>query len=142
MSDKALTDAVIKKKEEVLAIFQNFFLAFKGKFKDSSYILIVRLLTKTYAKLTIYPLNKDRILKIIFIGFDIKNIKIEETIKELRNFKIIHASGLTTLGNKSYYECYLDLSLGDEDYKDLKRNLDKIKNIFEDIKIVEIYLEK
>jgi len=142
MPDKTLTDALIKKKDELLVIFQNFFMTVKGKFKDSSYILIIRLLTKTFAKITIYPLNKDKVLKIMFIGFDIQDTKVEETIKELRNFKMIHTSGLTTLGNKSYYECYLDVSLGDEDYKDLKRNLDKIKNIFEDIKIVEIYLEK
>jgi hypothetical protein len=140
MSNKFLTDASIKKREELFTMFQNFFVITKGKFKKYSYLLMIRLLTKTFAKLTIYPLNKDRILKVIFIGFDIQNKMVEETIKELRNFKIIHTSGLTTLGNKSYYECYLDLSFNEEDYKDLKSTLDKIKNIFEDIKIVEIYI--
>jgi len=141
MSNKFLTDAIIKKKEDFLSLFPTLFINKKGKFRETSFILIVRLLTKTFAKLTIYPLNKNKILKIIFIGFDIQNKLVEEAIKKLKIFSIIHTSGLTTLGDKSYYECYLDLSLTDEDYKDLKSVLDTIKNIFEDIKIVEIYLK-
>jgi hypothetical protein len=141
MSKKFLTDAFIKKREEFLTLFPDLLKNAKVRFKDSSYVLIVRLITKIFAKLTIYPLNKSKILKLIFNGFDIQNTLIEETIKELKDFKIIHASGLTSLGDKSYFECYLDLRLDDEDYKDLKFLLEKNKNKFEDIRIVEINLK-
>ena len=141
MSKRLLTDAFIKKKEDFLNLFPNLLKNTEGTFKDSSYILIVRLLTKIFAKLTIYPLNRSKILKLIFIGFDFQDIMIEETIKKLKEFNIIHTSGLTSLGDKSYYECYLDLSFIDKDYKDLQSVLDKIKNIFEDIRIEEINLK-
>lgn len=142
MPDKFLTDAIIKNKQDFMTSFPNIFIASKGKFKACSYVLIIRLITRIFTKFTIYPLNKNKILKITFIGFNIQDNYVEKSIKELKKYRIIHTSGLISLRDKSYYECYLELSIDDEDYKDLKILLDKIKNIFEDIKIVEILLLK
>lgn len=141
MSEIFLTDGIIKKKREILAVFPSYPFTLKGKFNEYPYILIVQLITKTFAKLTIYPLNRDRVLKIIFLGFDIQNKTVKGIINQLKNFGIIHTSGITILGKKSYYECYIELCFGDKDYKDLKNVLDKIKNVFEDIKIEEIYIK-
>ncbi|MEJ2293723.1 MAG: hypothetical protein P8Y23_03050 [Candidatus Lokiarchaeota archaeon] len=141
MSEIFLTDGIIKKKRDILAIFPSCPFTLKSKFNIYPYILIVQLLTKTFAKLTIYPLNRDRVLKIIFRGFDIQNKNVEIFINQLKNFGIIHTSGITILGKKFYYECYLEKWFDDEDYKDLKNVLDKIKNVFEDIKIEEIYIK-
>ena len=141
MSEIFLTDGIIKKKGDILSILPNCLFTLRGKFNECPYILIVRLSTKTFAKLTIYPLNRDRVLKINFLGFDIQDKDVKGIIKQLKNFSIIHTSGITILGKKSYYECYLELCIDDEDYIDLKNVLDKIKNVFEDIKIEEIYIK-
>ncbi len=141
MSREILTDAIIKKNVGSTIIFPNLSLSDVKIFQNYPYILIIQLFTKNFAKLTIYPLSRETVLKVIFTGFNIQNKEIEEIIKKLQNFKIIHTSGLTSIDHKRYYECYLDLSLDDLKYKDLKSALDKIKNIFEDIKIVEICLK-
>lgn len=140
MSKEFLTYAIIEKKVKVANYFPNIFLKSKGKFKGYPNILVVRLLTKKFAKLSIYPLKSTKIVKIILSGFDFQNAMIQDTIKKLKNYNIIHTSGLTSLGKRAYYECYLDLSFSDKEYKYLKSVLDNVKNIFEDIKIVEIGL--
>jgi hypothetical protein len=138
MSKKFLTDAIIENKGEFTNYFPYFFFNTKDKFKDYPNILMVRLLTKKFAKLTIYPLKSTKIIKLVLAGFDFQNKMIQNVIKKLKKYNIIHTSGLTSLGKRPYYECYLDLSFSDKDYKDLKIVLDNVKNIFEDIKIVEI----
>jgi hypothetical protein len=138
MPKEYLTDAIIKRNSEALNIFP--YASQNSLFEDFPYILIIRLLSKKFAKLTIYPINRDKILKVIFTGFSIQSKVMEELIKKLKSFGIIHTSGITSIGDKLYYECYLDLSLNDTIYKDLKNVLDKIKKIFDDINIVEICL--
>jgi hypothetical protein len=140
MSKEFLTDAIIENKVKIANYFPYILFKTKGKFEEYSNILVIRLLTKKFAKFSIYPLKSTKIVKIILIGFDFQNKMIQHTIKKLKNYNIIHTSGLTSLKKRSYYECYLDISMSDKDYKYLKSDLDNVKNIFEDIKIVEIGL--
>ena len=140
MPKEFLTDAIIENKAKITNYFPDILFKSKRKFEDYSNILVIRLLTKKFAKFSIYPLKSTKIVKIVLIGFDFQNKMIQDTIKKLKKFNIIHTSGLTSLGKRAYYECYLDLSFSDEDYKYLKSVLDNVKNIFEDIKIVEIGL--
>jgi hypothetical protein len=140
MPKEFLTDAVIENKVKIANYFPHILFKTKGKFEDYTNILVIRLLTNKFAKFSIYPLKSSKIVKIVLIGFDFQNKMIQDTIKQLKNYNIIHTSGLTSLGKRSYYECYLDISMSDKDYKYLKSVLDNVKNIFEDIKIVEIGL--
>ncbi len=55
---------------------------------------------------------------------------------------IIYSSVLVLISGKIYFECYLDLSLDEEKYKDLKILLDKNKSKFKDIKLEELSLYK
>ena len=59
----------------------------------------------------------------------------------MRNPDIIFAQ-IKKIGKSLYFECYLDLSLDDEKYKDLKILLDKNKSKFKDIKLEELNLCK
>lgn len=59
-----------------------------------------------------------------------------------QKYGIIHSSGLVLISGKKYFECYLDLFLDDEKYKDLKILLDKNKSKFKDIKLEELSLCK
>ena len=140
MPKEFLTDAVIENKVKIANYFPHILFKTKGKFEDYTNILVIRLLTNKFAKFSIYPLKSSKIVKIVLIGFDFQNKMIQDTIKQLKNYNIIHTSGLTSLGKRSYYECYLDISMSDKDYKYIKSDLDNVKNIFEDIKIVEIGL--
>ena len=67
---------------------------------------------------------------------------IENFSRKLQKYNIIHSSGLVLVDGEIYLECYLDLSLNDDEYKDLKIFLDKNKSKFKDIKIEELSLSK
>ena len=45
----------------------------------------------------------------------------------------IRFTQIKKIGKSLYFECYLDLSLDDEKYKDLKMLLDKNKSKFKDM---------
>ena len=90
----------------------------------------------------IYPIKKEKVLKVTLTGLKPIDEHIENFSMKLHEYEIIHSSGLVLVKGKIFFECYLNLSLGDEKYKDLKTLLDKNKNKFKDIKIEEISLAK
>ena len=102
------------------------------------FLLIIQSVIENNIKLTIYPLNVDKVSKISLTGFNLSNEVFEDLSKFLRDFQIIHSSGVILIGNKFYYECYLDISDAEEKSKNLKASFNKIKNIFEEINIDEI----
>ncbi|MFW9936858.1 MAG: hypothetical protein ACFFD5_04370 [Candidatus Thorarchaeota archaeon] len=102
------------------------------------FLLIIQSNIKKFMRLTIYPVKKERIIKIFSMGVNVKSEELEKFIEELQKFEIIHTSGLILKGNEIIYECYLNLNSNDERYKDLKIALDKFKNISKVTDIEEI----
>ncbi|MBY8987996.1 MAG: hypothetical protein KGD61_06040, partial [Candidatus Lokiarchaeota archaeon] len=90
----------------------------------------------------VYPINREKILKLLLIGISQIDEHIEVFSRKLQKYNIVHSSGLVLIEGKINFECYLDLSLDDEKYKDLKIFLDKNKSKFKDIKIEELSLSK
>ena len=109
--------------------------------KNYPFLLIIQSTTENHIRLTIYPITREKIVKIILAGQDISDEVIEILSKILKKYEIIHSSGLLKKEKDFMYECYLNLSLSDAKSKDLKTSLDKIKNIFKEIKIEEIGLK-
>ncbi|NVM43577.1 MAG: hypothetical protein HWN79_01565 [Candidatus Lokiarchaeota archaeon] len=105
-------------------------------------LLIIKSETSIYAKFTVYPTNREKIIKILLAGLTQIDEYIEIFSRELQKYKIIHSSGLVFIDGEIYFECYLDLSLDDEEYKGLKIFLDKNKSKFKDIKIEELSLSR
>ncbi len=106
------------------------------------YILIVQSTIENSIKLSIYPLKNKKITKVTFSGFDFSNEIVDDISKILQNFQVIHTSGALIIKKQLFYECYLNLSLDDVKFEELKASLDKIKNIFKEIIIEEIGLKK
>ena len=106
------------------------------------YLLIIQSTIENSIKLSIYPLKKSKIIKVTFSGFDFSNEIIDDISKILQNFQVIHTSGALLVKKQLFYECYLNLSMLDVKFMDLKASLDKIKNIFKEIIIEEIGLKK
>lgn len=106
--------------------------------KNYPFLLIIQSTTKDHAKLTIYPIFRKKIIKLSLFGQDISDEVINILSQILKKYEIIHSSGLLMKKKQLFYECYLNLSLTDVKSKDLKASLDKIKNIFKEIKIEEI----
>jgi len=106
------------------------------------YILIVQSTIENSIKLSIYPLKKNKIIKVTFSGFNFSNQNIDKITGILQNFQIIHTSGALVINKQLFYECYLNLSINDIKFVDLKASLDKIKNIFKEVIIEEIGLKK
>lgn len=110
--------------------------------KEVPYLLVVKSATIECIRLTIYPIENEKIIKISLSGTDTIENFIEIVSKILQEFKVLHTSGLLKKGDHFYYECYLNLNKSDVKYKDLIASIDKIRYIFKEIKIEEIGLKK
>jgi len=142
MKKPRLTVAQIKEIDDSFNInLKISLLHIKEKHKFSN-LLIIKSETTRFAKLTIYPINKEKVLKVTLTGLNQIDEHIENFSMNLHKYEIIHSSGLVLVEGKIFFECYLNLSLGEEKYKDLKKLLDKNKNKFKDIKIEEISLAR
>ncbi len=106
------------------------------------FLLIVQSTIENSIKLSIYPLKNEKIVKVSFSGFNFSNEIFDEISKILQNYQVIHTSGVLLIEKQLFYECYLNLSLGETKTYELNVSLDKIKNIFKEIKIEEIGLKK
>jgi hypothetical protein len=110
--------------------------------KENPYLLVVKSASIECIRLTIYPIEKEKIIKISFSGTDTIENFLDSLSKILQGFKVLHTSGLLKKGDHFYYECYLNLNKSDVKYKDLIVSIDKIRYIFKEIKIEEIGLKK
>ena len=106
------------------------------------FLLIVQSTIEKSIKLSIYPLKNEDIVKVTFSGFNFSNDIFDEISKILQNYQVIHTSGVILIEKQLFYECYLNLSLGETKTNELNVSLNKIKNIFKEIKIEEIGLKK
>lgn len=142
MDNLNITDAYIQHVSDTSKIpLNNLFLDFKN-LQHYPYLLIVRLKTEEFIKLTIYPIKKEKITKVSLRGANLSDTLIEQLTRILQEFHVIHTSGFLLIKNQLFYECYLNLSLSEKKYIDLKASLHKIKNIFKEIRIEEIGLKK
>lgn len=110
--------------------------------EEYPFLLIVQSTIENSIKLSIYPLKNEKIIKLTFSGFNFSNEIIDEISKILKNYQIVHTSGVLLIEKQLFYECYLNLSLSEIKAKELNTSLEKIKNIFKEIKIEEIGLKK
>jgi hypothetical protein len=136
MTEKGLTTGYIEKYDGLLRLD----LSKNNFFQKYQFILIIQANTREFSRFMIYPINVDKILKITVSSLkDIaEDLKLISSV--LKNFKIIHNSGLTVRNDLFIIEIYLKLRFSDSKYKDLKTSLDKIKNKHVDIDIEEISL--
>ena len=140
MKNPNLTIAQIKRKGINSNINITSSLTHIEEIKNYQNLLIIKSETSKYAKFTIYAINREKIIKLMLVGLTQIDEYIETFSRKLQKYKIIHSSGLVLIDREMYFECYLDLALDDEKYKDLKIFLDKNKSKFKDIKIDELRL--
>ncbi|MFX1443042.1 MAG: hypothetical protein ACFFHV_06480 [Promethearchaeota archaeon] len=142
MRDRSLTKAYIQRREntDVSKISLNILIPSMVGLKKSPFLLIIQSTSKDCAKLTIYPVYRKKIIKLSLSGQKVSDQVIHILSKILKRYEIIHSSGFLMKHKQLFYECYLNLNLSDAKSKDLKTSLDKIKNIFKEIKIEEISL--
>ncbi|MFX1377810.1 MAG: hypothetical protein ACFFA4_01845 [Promethearchaeota archaeon] len=110
--------------------------------EDNPYLLIIQSIIENSMKLSIYPLKKDKVIKVTFSAFKFSNEMFAKISEILQNCQLIHTSGVIIIENQLYYECYLNLNLDEAKAIGLKASLNKIKKIFKQIKIEEIGLKK
>jgi hypothetical protein len=110
--------------------------------EHNPYLLIIQSIIENSIKLSIYPLKKERIIKVTFSTNYFSEEIFDKISAILQNYQIIHTSGVLIIENQFYYESYLNLSLNEAKAMGLNDSLNKIKNIFKQIKIEEIGLKK
>lgn len=141
MKKDSLTNAIIKNNSNPTELNLNELLLKVKDSQSSPYLLIIQSNTENYVKLTIYPIKHNKIIKLTLKGVNILYRDIETLSKRLQKFNIIHTTGLVSQSKNVIYECYLDLRRSNNiQYNDLEKSLEKIKNIFKDIRIDELSL--
>jgi len=110
--------------------------------KEAPYLLVVKSASSECIRLTIYPIKKKRIIKIKLSGAETIENFLEHFSKIIKDFEVLHTSGLMKKGEHLYYEFYLNVNKSDDKYKDLIASIDTIRYIFKEIKIEEIGLKK
>ncbi|MFX1315891.1 MAG: hypothetical protein ACFE9T_08515 [Promethearchaeota archaeon] len=141
MNNTNLTTAYIKRIRDISDISINLSLLDIKNIDTCSFLLIVQSHFEKFAKLTIYPINKEKIIKLSLSGLNVSNEIFEVLSKILHKFQIIHTSGLLLKEKQLLYECYLNLNFSEKKSEDLKTSIDKIKNRFKEIKLEEISLK-
>ncbi|MHA1272965.1 MAG: hypothetical protein ACTSQP_14760 [Promethearchaeota archaeon] len=139
MTNQNLTKAFIKKKTKRFGLKISLS---ESEMKDSPYFLIIKSSSPKCTRLTIYPIKRDKIIKISILAHNISDFMIEELSNILKKYEIIHTSGLLVKKKELNYECYLDLDFSNPKSKDLKSSLNKLKNILKEIIIEEISLKR
>ncbi|MHA2393416.1 MAG: hypothetical protein ACXAEX_15855 [Promethearchaeota archaeon] len=101
--------------------------------------MIIQSTIENSIKLSLYPINKEKITKVSLYGLKLSKKVLKEISKILQKFQVIHTSGFLKIKKELFYECYLNLNLSEKERsEDLKSSLDKIKSIFKHVKIEEI----
>ena len=140
MENSNITNAYIQQINEFTYASLKIPIASFKSLYDCGYLLIVQSSIENSIKLAIYPIDKEKIIKVSLCSLKLSKKIIKEISKILQKFKVIHTSGFLKIEKQLLYECYLNLSLSEKKSKDLKTSLEKIKNIFEKVKIEEIGL--
>ena len=138
MKDSNLTTAQIKENNSSQTISIGLSLTHIDNIENYNYLLIIRSKTNRYTKITIYPIEKQKIIKLTIRGLKKIDEYTEAFSKKLQEYGIIHSTGLVSIEGLLFLECYLNLSLNEEKYKDLKIYLNKNKKNIKDIQIMEI----
>lgn len=141
MSENKLTKAYIQRVIDPDRVILNISLSDIRILNDTPNLLIIHSTTENCARISIYPIHKEKILKLTLLGSTISEEITEFLSKVLHTFDVIHTSGLLLKKKQLFYECYLNLSFTDTKYEDLKIALHTIPNIFKEIKIEEIGLK-
>ena len=141
MNIKYLTKGYIKQIEGLLNIPVDISSSEIKTFDEFPFVLIIQSNIENSIKITIYPLNKDSIIKLSLYGIHISTKTMKNLSKILYNFPIIHSSGFLRIKNYFFYECYLNLNFKENKSEDLKISFDTIRNRFKEIKIEEISLK-
>ncbi|MBY9005757.1 MAG: hypothetical protein KGD63_03280 [Candidatus Lokiarchaeota archaeon] len=142
---KNLTEAAILERENLSKIILNDFISDNNDSIKSKYLLVIKSRTSDCLKLTIYPLNNNRIIKITLREEKISNENVNILINILKNLNVLHTSGLTSKGSNLFYECYLNydlLEIEDQSLGIIGISINKLKDLIKNIKIEEITLNK
>lgn len=137
-----LTKAKIQRIKDISGIKFKLSLLDIKDLKHNPFLLIIQSIIENSIKLTIYPLNKEKIIKVTFSTNDFSKEMFDKISDILQNYQIIHTSGVLIIENQFYYESYLNLNLNEAKETGLNDSLNKIKNIFKQIIIEEIGLKK
>ncbi|MFX0080159.1 MAG: hypothetical protein ACFE94_00235 [Candidatus Hodarchaeota archaeon] len=141
MDSLNITDAYIQQLEDFLNTNPRISLSKFKNLKDYNNLLIIQSSIENSIKLSIYPIKKEKVIKISLYGIKLSKNILKEISKILQKFQVIHTSGFLKIKRHIYYECYLNLGISDSKKKDLRNSLEKIKNIFKEIKIEEVRLK-
>ena len=140
MEKSNITNAYIQQIDEFTYANLKIPIASFKSLNDCKYLLIVQSFIENSIKLAIYPVNKEKIIKVSLCSLKLSKKSLKEISKILQKFQVIHTSGFLKIENQLLYECYLNLRFSEKKSEDLKTLLEKIKNIFKKVKIEEIGL--
>ncbi|MFX1276006.1 MAG: hypothetical protein ACFFAT_13245 [Promethearchaeota archaeon] len=112
------------------SLLKKFALSFSEiqKFQQFRYLLIIKSFTDKSIRITLYPLKNKDVIKLNIQDSDMFEDIFYKLTDFLKNYEIIHNSGLIEFNNYFIFECYLKLDLESPEINQIEKFLDNIKN--------------
>ena len=127
-----LTNGYITDENGLKSTISNKILPMKNQ--QYSYFLLVVSSVKETVKISIYPINHEKVLKLVLNGSSI-NTQTLNLLPKLFVDNIIHTSGIFNVGKTSVYEIYISIDSTQNPNFDIDlnniRNLEGIDSVYE-----------
>ena len=144
MNKDSTTNAQIKKIKK--SLLRKFSLTHSEvqKFQSFNYLLIIKSLTNKSIRITIYPLENRDVLKLAIKAPNDHEKMFLKISEFLKNYEIIHASGLIEINKNLLLECYIKGRLNSQELNHLDVFLNNIKtsNTFLNIEKIKFKRKK
>lgn len=142
MPKNNLTEGTIEKLEKNVDLKVDLSFINEIDFEKYPYTLIIKSKTKRCFRITLYPLEKNEIVKLSLNGENISDNILEKLSQILHRYEIIHTSGLLVKKKQLFYECYLNMTKNSEEFVRLTQKLEEIRSVFNSLEITQILVNE
>jgi 2-C-methyl-D-erythritol 4-phosphate cytidylyltransferase len=99
------------------------------KTSDAKHFLVVSTSGKSFAKMMVYPLSEDAVIKLTIEGEKISDDVLVALSDLSSRMTVIHSSGFTFVKNRLKYEIYIAKTLTLEQFQDVQSELMQLEGI-------------
>lgn len=125
---KILTTAFLKNINDGFSLKIDISKSTLQSLENKSNILIIQTISKKFLKYMVYPIQNDTVIKITIYGINFSSEKTLKIFEILKNFNIIHTSGVSLKKDEIIQEIYLNPKEIDQGI--LEKEIKEIEGIY------------
>lgn len=125
---KILTTAFLKKINDDFSLKIDVSKSTLQSLENKSNLLIIQTISKKFLKYMVYPIQNDTVIKITIYGINFSSENTLKIFEILKNFNIIHTSGVSLKKDEIIQEIYLNPKEIDQSI--LEKEIKEIEGIY------------